>query len=126
MARFVTRLGFFSGTEETFSKDYYAQLSQLTLNAKLRRQVLREGDARYAPPRTVRVKSVVGAAGSSKDAEAAAVVESGTVRGVLGVLGGVEGGVEGGVLGGEVRDLSDAFKEPAPEGAPAVTPGTGE
>ena len=126
MARFVTRLGFFSGTEETFSKDYYAQLSQLTLNAKLRRQVLREGDARYAPPRTVRVKAVVGAAGSAGDAEAAAVVEGGAVRGVLGVLGGVEGGVEGGVLGGEVRDLSDAFKEPAPEGAPTVTPGTGE
>lgn len=40
--RFVTRLGFFSDTEEDFSSDYYGQVSQLALNAKMRRQVLRE------------------------------------------------------------------------------------
>jgi len=41
--RFVTRLGFFSDADEDFSADFYGQVSQLALNAKLRREVLREG-----------------------------------------------------------------------------------
>ena len=41
--RFVRQLGFTSSAEADFSKDYYAQLAQLTLNAKVRRQVLAEG-----------------------------------------------------------------------------------
>jgi len=40
--RFVTVLGFFSDAEEDFSKDYYAQISQLALNAKIRQRVLAE------------------------------------------------------------------------------------
>ena len=40
--RFVTRLGFSDDTAKDFSADYYGQLSQLALNAKLRRQVLRD------------------------------------------------------------------------------------
>ena len=44
--RFVRRFGFSDDTEEAFSRDYYGQLSQLTLNAKVRRQVLNE-----APPK---------------------------------------------------------------------------
>lgn len=41
--RFVTRLGFFSDAEEQFSDDFYGQLSQLALNARVRRKVLLEG-----------------------------------------------------------------------------------
>lgn len=40
--RFVRRLGFSSDAEEEFSRDFYGQLSQLALNAKLRHDVLRE------------------------------------------------------------------------------------
>ena len=42
VARFMIRIGFFSKAEGRFSKDFYAHISQMTLNAKLRRQVLRE------------------------------------------------------------------------------------
>ncbi len=44
--RFVSRIGFFSDAEEQFSADFYGQLSQLALNAKVRRRVLAEGQAR--------------------------------------------------------------------------------
>lgn len=47
-ARFVTELGFTSDAEARFSKDFYGQLSQIALNAKVRRAVLREGDAKAA------------------------------------------------------------------------------
>lgn len=40
--RFVRRLGFSSDAEEEFSADFYGQLSQLALNAKLRHDVLKE------------------------------------------------------------------------------------
>ena len=40
--RFVARMGFSSDADEMFSRDYYSQLIQLALNAKMRRQVLRE------------------------------------------------------------------------------------
>ncbi len=46
--RFVRRLGFSSDAEEEFSADFYGQLSQLALNAKLRHDVLKESVA--APP----------------------------------------------------------------------------
>lgn len=42
--RLVKRLRF-KGNDKEFSKDFYDQLSQLALNAKLRRQILRESDA---------------------------------------------------------------------------------
>lgn len=41
--RFVSRVGFFSDAEEQFSADFYGQISQLALNAKVRRRVLAEG-----------------------------------------------------------------------------------
>lgn len=41
--RFVKRWGFFSDADEDFSIDFYAQLSQLALNARVRRRVLAEG-----------------------------------------------------------------------------------
>lgn len=41
--RFVKRWGFFSNADEDFSADFYAQLSQLALNARVRRRVLAEG-----------------------------------------------------------------------------------
>ncbi len=40
--RFAWRLGFSSDSDEEFSQDYYTQLSQLMLNAQMRRRVLRE------------------------------------------------------------------------------------
>ncbi|MCA9561179.1 MAG: hypothetical protein KC583_21670 [Myxococcales bacterium] len=50
--RFVRRLGFSSDAEEEFSADFYGQLSQLALNAKLRHDVLQESAAppSVAPP----------------------------------------------------------------------------
>lgn len=45
VGRFVSRVGFFSDAEEQFSADFYGQLSQLALNAKVRRRVLAEGKA---------------------------------------------------------------------------------
>jgi len=47
--RFVTRVGFFSDAEEQFSGDFYGQMSQLALNAAVRRRVLAEGKARPGP-----------------------------------------------------------------------------
>jgi len=46
--RFIRRFGFFDDTEEEFSRDYYRQLSQLALNAKVRRQVLNEDQPKPA------------------------------------------------------------------------------
>lgn len=48
-ARFVTEMGFTSDADARFSDDFYGQLSQIALNAKMRRLVLREGDAPSAP-----------------------------------------------------------------------------
>lgn len=46
--RFVRRLGFSRGAGPDFSRDYYNQLSQLTLNARMRRQVLGEAQLNAA------------------------------------------------------------------------------
>ena len=46
VCRFVNRLGFMSDADEQFSADFYGQLSQLALNAKVRHRVLAEGKAR--------------------------------------------------------------------------------
>ena len=43
--RFVLRMGFSEQAGKEFSRDYYAQLSQLALNAKMRRDVLREAQS---------------------------------------------------------------------------------
>lgn len=44
-ARFWRRLGFTSDAVGRYSEDFYGQLSQLAFDAKLRRQILREGDS---------------------------------------------------------------------------------
>ena len=44
--RMMMRMGFFEEAKDDFTRDYYGQISQLTFNAKLRRQVLRESQAR--------------------------------------------------------------------------------
>lgn len=40
--RFISKLGFFSDAEEDFSRDFYGQLSQIALNARMRQSVLAE------------------------------------------------------------------------------------
>ena len=44
--RVMMRMGFFEEAKDDFTRDYYGQISQMTFNAKLRRQVLRESQAR--------------------------------------------------------------------------------
>ncbi|MBU0551873.1 hypothetical protein KKF91_15725 [Myxococcota bacterium] len=43
IGRFTRRLGFSGQAKRRFSEDFYGQLAQLTLNARTRRRVLREG-----------------------------------------------------------------------------------
>ncbi len=44
--RVMMRLGAFEEAKDEFTRDYYGQISQLAFNAKMRRQVLRESQAK--------------------------------------------------------------------------------
>lgn len=115
MARFVSRLGWSSDAARLFSKDFYGHLSQLALNANVRREVLAESAAAAAELRAPQVIVPEGAPPSSGGADARpAKPEAEGAPAIGGVLGVISAEEEAPSIGFEGAVIEEIVEESPP------------